>query len=304
MRYLQLCTIVFSLLGGGYASADERSDALAALSASRFDEAIGHYQRLVKADPADGESRYRFGIALMSVDRLDAAAIQFEAASELGYQSMGADYRLARIHAREGRTEAALDKLDSIAAAGFPSVKLIADEADFASIRNSDRYAAALATVRTSRYPCRARAEHRGFDFWIGQWDVSAAGQTAGSSDVRLILGDCVVFENWESAAGMSGKSFNFYDAGEQHWRQIWVDDTGSVIEFTGQIVAGAMLYTATTRDPDSGEQTRHRLTFTSNEDGTVRQLWEQSAGTDETWQVAFDGRYERQPAARVSGTL
>lgn len=304
MRYLQLCTIFFSLLAGGGAGADERSDALAALSESRFDEAIGHYQRLVTADPADGESRYRFGIALMSVDRLDQAATQFEAASELGYQSMGADYRLARIRAREGSQEAALDKLESIAAAGFPSVKLIADEADFRSIRASDRYAAALAVVRDNRYPCRARAEHRGFDFWIGQWDVSAAGQTAGSSDVRLILGDCVVFENWESAAGMSGKSFNFYDAGERHWRQIWVDDTGSVIEFTGQMVDGAMLYTAMTRDPDSGEETRHKLTFTASEDGTVRQLWEQSVGDDETWQVAFDGRYERRPAARVSGTL
>lgn len=304
MRYLTSCTIVFSLLAGGLASADERADALAALSESRFDDAIGQYERLVVADPSDGESRYRFGIALMSVDRLDEAAVQFGAASELGYQGMGADYRLARIHARQGHREAALDKLESIAAAGFPSVKLVEDEADFTSIRASDRYAAALAAVRNNRYPCRARAEHRGFDFWIGQWDVSAAGQTAGSSDVRLILGDCVVFENWESAAGMSGKSFNFYDAGERHWRQIWVDDTGSVIEFTGQIVDGAMLYTATTRDPDSGEETRHKLTFTANEDGTVRQLWEQSAGSDGAWQVAFDGRYERQPAARLSGTL
>ena len=71
--------------------------------------------------------------------------------------------------------------------------------------------------------------------------------------------------------------------------------------EDTGRIVEGEMCYSATTRDADSGQETRHKLTFIANEDGTVRQLWEQSTDDEESWQVAFDGRYTRRPATRVS---
>lgn len=295
------CAMAALLLTTGAASADERADAMQALTDSNYEEAVALYSKLVEADGTDGESRYRLGTALMGAGQPAAAAGQFEAASELGYQTMGADYRLARIYASQGDQQRALAKLDAIAGAGFPSITLIEDEPDFASLRGTTGYANALATIRSNRYPCREAVERRGFDFWVGNWDVTSAGQAAGKSEVRLILGDCVVFENWEGVSGMSGKSFNFYDAGYDRWRQIWVDDTGSVIEFTGRIVDGEMRYTATTRDPASGEETRHKLTFTQNEDGTVRQLWEQAAGDDEQWQVAFDGRYTREPAARVS---
>jgi hypothetical protein len=103
------------------------------------------------------------------------------------------------------------------------------------------------------------------------------------------------VFENWLSVSGTSGKSFNFYDAGEDHWRQIWVDDTGGVIEFTGQVREGVMYYTATTHDPASGAATLHKLTFTPNAEGSVRQFWESSKDNGETWTVAFDGHYAKQ---------
>ena len=76
------------LLAAG-AAADDRADAMQALTESNFDKAVALYSQLVGADGSDGESRYRLGIALMSVDRLDDAVRQFEAASSLGYQSMG-----------------------------------------------------------------------------------------------------------------------------------------------------------------------------------------------------------------------
>ena len=100
--------------------------------------------------------------------------------------------------------------------------------------------------------------------------------------------------KNWESVAGTFGKSFNFYDPGEDHWRQIWVDDTGGVIEFTGQVRDGVMYYTATTHDPSTKAATEHKLTFTPNVDGSVRQFWEQSSDNGETWTTAFDGHYAK----------
>lgn len=300
MRLFAATALVLLLVGTTVA--DDKTDAMQALSESRFDEAVRLYTRLVEADPKDGESTYRLAMALMSLDRLEEAATRFQDARELGYQPMGVDYRLARIYARMGRRDEALDKLEAIAAAGFPAVKLIAEEADFTGLTDDARYQAALAAIRGNRYPCQSRSESRGFDFWVGQWDVSSAGAPAGSNDVRLILGDCVVFENWQSVSGTAGKSFNYYDAGEGHWRQIWVDDTGNVIEFTGRASNGMMRYTATTHDPASGAATLHKLTFTRNDDGSVRQFWETSGDDGATWQVAFDGHYA--PRERLSGTV
>jgi tetratricopeptide (TPR) repeat protein len=280
---------------------DARAEAMSALADARYEEAAAIYRGLVADDPDDGESVYRLGIALMSLDELDDAARRFERAASLGYQPQGAGYRLARIRARQGDEAAALSQLEALAAGGFPSPQLIENEADFEALRSSPRYEAALAGIRGNRYPCRANEEYRQFDFWLGEWDVSAAGQPAGTNDVRLILGDCVVFENWQGASGLAGKSFNFYDAAEGHWRQIWVDDTGSVLDFTGGVEDGVMRYTATTRDHETGATTRHRLSFTPGPDGTVRQLWEQSNDDGATWQAVFDGRYVPRGGQRVS---
>lgn len=142
------------------------------------------------------------------------------------------------------------------------------------------------------RYPCKEDEKHRAFDFWVGTWNVTMQGRQAGTNEIKLILGDCVLFENWTSARGSTGKSFNYYDRAEGHWRQIWIDDRGGVIEFTGEIRDGAMYYTATTKDPADGSETEHKLTFSQNDDGSVRQLWEQSNDGGATWQTVWDGHY------------
>jgi len=43
-----------------------------------------------------------------------------------------------------------------------------------------------------------------------------------------------------------------------------------------------------------SGTSHRARITWTPNDDHSVRQLWETSADDGRTWRVEFDGRYER----------
>ena len=36
------------------------------------------------------------------------------------------------------------------------------------------------------------------------------------------------------------------------------------------------------------------RITWTPEDDGTVRQVWEVSTDAGESWSVIFDGRYQR----------
>jgi hypothetical protein len=140
---------------------------------------------------------------------------------------------------------------------------------------------------------CDANPEYRRFDFWVGEWDVTAGGRQAGTSSIQLILNNCLIFENWTGARGYIGKSFNFYNTQTKKWNQVWVDGSGQNIQFEGEFRQGNLYYTATTLDAD-GMKTLHKLTFFNQGRDQVRQLWEQSTDAGKTWSVAFDGAYKR----------
>ena len=105
------------------------------------------------------------------------------------------------------------------------------------------------ATAPSPTYPCKQDDRHRAFDFWIGDWDVFQNDALAGRNRITSILGGCLIFEEWQSASGSLGKSFNYYDPSKDHWRQIWVADSGSIIEFTGKARDGGIFYTAETSE-------------------------------------------------------
>jgi len=144
---------------------------------------------------------------------------------------------------------------------------------------------------------CRAKPEYRQFDFWIGEWDVQAGGKPAGTNSVRLILDDCVIFENWKGAGGMTGKSFNIYNASIGKWQQTWVDSAGNALEFYGEFKDGAMRLVGEKPGPN-GAKIINKLTFFPLEGGRVRQLWESSQDGGQTWTTVFDGLYIRKKTA------
>jgi hypothetical protein len=145
---------------------------------------------------------------------------------------------------------------------------------------------------RANASPCTTRAEHRQFDFWIGEWNVETPqGQRAGTNSIQRILDGCVIFENWTGAGGMSGKSFNFYNPAKARWQQTWVDDKGNVLELAGQFKDGAMRLEGESLAANRNK-VMNRLTFFPLSPDRVRQLWEQSSDGGKTWSVAFDGAY------------
>ena len=147
-----------------------------------------------------------------------------------------------------------------------------------------------------SAKPCGAKPEYRQFDFWIGEWDVQAGGNHAGTNSVQLILGDCVIFENWTGARGMTGKSFNIYNAATGKWQQTWVDSSGNALELYGEFKDGAMRLIGEKPGP-SGGKIINKLTFIPLEGGRVRQLWESSRDDGKTWNTVFDGLYIKKKA-------
>ncbi len=272
-----------------------RIEAKIAISAGEIGVATSKLQQIVALTPDDGATHYQIATLLMDNDGdLYDATSHFERARDLGFQPLGVAYRLSRVYARSGRNPAALEQMEVLASGGFGLLNLVEAQEDYASIQDEPRFVAAIETITASRYPCMADERRHAFDFWIGEWTVTADGQFAGTNSIQPILGHCTLFEQWESAAGTFGKSFNYYEPNDDQWRQIWSDDSGNVIEFTGKAHDGGIFFTAESTSPADDAITLHKFEITQVEDGIVRQHWETSTDDGETWAAIWDGRYSR----------
>jgi hypothetical protein len=72
--------------------------------------------------------------------------------------------------------------------------------------------------------PCLDDARHRQFDFWLGDWNVTAPAIPPGSTNqIRAGLDGCLVSESWTQFNGIRGRSINAYDRDLDQWHQTWV---------------------------------------------------------------------------------
>lgn len=156
----------------------------------------------------------------------------------------------------------------------------------------------ANALIAQPKQPPPPPPEASQFDFWVGEWEVTQPdGKVAGESHIQSINGGRALLENWTSAGGnFAGKSLNSYDAVQGKWKQFWVDTAGTVLELSGGIVDGSMVLSGT-RHTRAGAEVTDRITWTPNEDGSVRQHWELSKDGGKTWQTLFDGHYAKKTA-------
>lgn len=143
--------------------------------------------------------------------------------------------------------------------------------------------------------PCATEA-HRQFDFWVGHWDVhDATGKRAGENRITRIHGGCAVLEEWRGTGNVTGSSLNLYDKQRGVWHQTWVDNGGNLLTLEGGFADGAMTLRGRTVEGEPAEKTTlHRVQWTPQPDGRVRQLWEMSRDEGKTWSPAFDGWYSR----------
>jgi hypothetical protein len=134
-------------------------------------------------------------------------------------------------------------------------------------------------------------AEHRQFDFWLGDWDVrNAAGELLGHNEIRRVAGGCALLESWRGARGNDGISINAYDGNE--WTQRWAG-AGAMLWLKGGLDAhGHMVLTATAPRNTLRGAVIDRITWSPLDDGRIRQAWDVSADEGVTWQQIFEGFY------------
>src|SRR6267143_178023 len=194
--------IAFLILGTRATAAAEQNQPASAVSQAASDAATAYdgkdwpesaklYAQIVETAPSP-RAWYRLGVSLNKIGEKDK--------------------------------EKALEHLEKAAQNGLSQPDQLSSDPDLADLKPDPRFAKILEEVTGNQKPCANTRENRQFDFWLGEWRVvTTQGETpAGESKIELILGDCVIQENWTSAGniGYSGKSYNIYNTALKRWEQ------------------------------------------------------------------------------------
>lgn len=245
------------------------------------------YAELSEGVPANVTYIYRLGRSQLELGKFAPAidSLKRAAEGEAGPQLMPSVLiSLARAQAGAGQALDAIATLEILAASGARPYQIVRGASEFQQI-DQDRFNAVLDTLR----PCGSES-HRAFDFWIGEWKVTSPARAGWVAQSSITVGNdgCSIHEAYRSQ-GYTGNSINFYDASDEKWHQTWIDNQGAALYLSGDITEGRMVLA----------NENSRITWSMQPDGKVRQLWEATPDEGKTWNVAFDGYYERLAAPR-----
>ena len=136
---------------------------------------------------------------------------------------------------------------------------------------------------------------HDAFDFWIGDWEVfSPQGGKVGENSISNLEENCIISEQWIGASGTTGKSYSYFNPADNSWNQVWIDNKGSHLILKGKEASeNVMILQSAPSKNAQGQYFYSQVTWSKNEDGTVRQLWELYDTDNNLLSVAFDGLYK-----------
>ena len=273
------------------------SEAAVAYDAKNWSESAKLYGQIVQTAP-NPSAWYRLGVSLNKTGKQEEAIEAFEKGRALGLPPQFVEYGIAAVFGSRKNKDKALEHLEKAAQNGLSQPDQLSADPDLAELKSDPRFAKILELVTRNQKPCAYAAENRQFDFWLGEWNVvtSQGATPAGDSRIELILGDCVVEENWTSAGniGYSGKSYNIYNAALKRWEQYWVDNTGGNIFFYGGLNDRIMDYWTDELPQPDGKKLKRHLQFIKLGPDTVRQFSQGSNDNGKTWFVEYDFTYNR----------
>jgi hypothetical protein len=169
------------------------------------------------------------------------------------------------------------------------------------------RYTLAIAVMIAASVPAGAQVpagcdtpESHQLDFWVGKWEVhpNGADKIIAHSLVEKKYTGCAVRENWMPVGKEldgGGGSLSLYDARAKHWRQAWVDSSGTRVDFDGGFANGIMSITGNWENfAGPGKDALVRMNYQLQPDGQVRQWGVSSNDAGKTWQPGFDFLYRK----------
>jgi hypothetical protein len=158
--------------------------------------------------------------------------------------------------------------------------------------------AAAPAAYAQSKpvYGCDS-PESRQLDFWVGDWELSykgpSGGMTTSRNRITRTLGGCAILEEFTGAPGtqLDGRSYSTFDRATRRWKQTWVDNTASYLEFDGATVDGNMAFVRSFAK--DGKTTHQRMVFRDVKPDSLKWLW-QTSPDGQAWNTQWEIDYRR----------
>lgn len=144
--------------------------------------------------------------------------------------------------------------------------------------------------------PCSSE-EYRQLDFWVGTWDarwVDADGnEQHGSNVISRELDSCMIFEQFDGRPGnqLLGRSMSIYSARLDAWKQVWMDNQGSYLPFTGGPEGDRFVLTM---DRGSEEAPYYRMMWENISEDGFDWRWQASSDEGATWQDQWHIIYSR----------
>ena len=143
--------------------------------------------------------------------------------------------------------------------------------------------------------PCSA-PEARQFDFWVGDWDLVWNGGK-GTNRVEAKWDGCVIEENFDGSGpegnGLLGMSVSTYSPFLGQWRQTWVDNQGSYLDFTGGWEGDRMVL-AREAVGRNGTTFHQRMVWYHIAADSFDWNWERSDDDGATWKELWVIHYSR----------
>ena len=158
--------------------------------------------------------------------------------------------------------------------------------------------AANYTDAQKNQAPCSA-PEAGQFDFRIGDRDLEWKDQKGellrGTNSVRIILGSCVIEENFkdENTPPFTGRSLSVFNNNISRWQQTCVDNQGGYLDFTGEFKDGKMILSRSFKSKKRNRHLTENDFFNISGDSFIWD-WENSADNEKTCNLLLRINYKR----------
>lgn len=140
--------------------------------------------------------------------------------------------------------------------------------------------------------------ESKQLDFWVGTWELGYTGPDGkparSRNRITKVLDGCAVLEEFDGGEGtkLVGRSYSVFDRATKRWKQTWVDNTASYLDFDGTTVEGDMAFARIARRAD-GKTMHHRMVFRDVMADSLKWLW-QASPDGQAWTTQWEIDYRR----------
>ena len=252
-----------------------------AFEEERWQDAAEGYRLIVEHSPQNIQALYRYAASLHNSGDLEEAHGAWMQLCRFRQGRRYALYNIACIYALQGEKQLALDYLHEAIDVGFESRKPISEDPDFVSLLDDPEFR----RLEELAKPIGMRDTYRRFDFLKGSWILTnSANRRVGSLEVTADNnGYTLVGRLTNNASSVDSTMVCYYEPGIGRWKQVWVDDRGTVIQLESVDGEDNQLVLQGEKVTAEGDHQQARIVYSEDEGGITSQTLLQSLN-GEAW--------------------